>query len=60
LPVREDATAEEVETEVNHQVENEWHNTVYPCLPGHEVVGRVTRAGSAVTKHKVGDIVGVG
>jgi uncharacterized zinc-type alcohol dehydrogenase-like protein len=35
-------------------------NTVYPCVPGHEVVGRVTRAGSAVTKHAVGDVVGVG
>ncbi len=66
---REDATAEQVEIEVMfcgvchsdiHQVKNEWHNTVYPCLPGHEVVGRITRAGSAVTKHKVGDIVGVG
>ena len=66
---REDATAEEVEIEVMfcgvchsdiHQVKNEWHTTVYPCLPGHEVVGNVTRAGSAVTKHKVGDMVGVG
>jgi uncharacterized zinc-type alcohol dehydrogenase-like protein len=43
-----------------HQVKNEWSNTVYPCLPGHEVVGRVTRVGSAVTKHRVGDLVGVG
>jgi uncharacterized zinc-type alcohol dehydrogenase-like protein len=43
-----------------HQVKNEWSNTVYPCLPGHEIVGRVTRAGSSVTKHRVGDLVGVG
>jgi len=43
-----------------HQVKNEWANTVYPCLPGHEVVGRVTRTGSGVTRHRVGDIVGVG
>jgi uncharacterized zinc-type alcohol dehydrogenase-like protein len=43
-----------------HQVKNEWSNTVYPCLPGHEIVGRITRAGSAVTKHRVGDLVGVG
>ncbi len=43
-----------------HQVKNEWHNTVYPCMPGHEVVGRVTRIGSGVTRHKVGDLVGVG
>ena len=43
-----------------HQVKNEWGNTVYPCMPGHEVVGRVAQAGSAVTRHKVGDLVGVG
>jgi uncharacterized zinc-type alcohol dehydrogenase-like protein len=43
-----------------HQVKNEWHNTVYPCMPGHEVVGRVASVGSAVTKHAVGDLVGVG
>lgn len=43
-----------------HQVKNDWGNTLYPCVPGHEVVGRVAQAGSAVTKHKVGDIVGVG
>lgn len=43
-----------------HQVRNEWANTVYPCMPGHELVGRVTRVGSAVTKHTVGDRVGVG
>jgi len=43
-----------------HQVKNEWSNTVYPCLPGHEIVGRVSRTGPAVTKHAVGDLVGVG
>ncbi len=43
-----------------HQVKNEWSNTVYPCMPGHEVIGRVTRTGGAVTLHKVGDIVGIG
>jgi uncharacterized zinc-type alcohol dehydrogenase-like protein len=43
-----------------HQVKNEWSNTVYPCLPGHEIVGRITRAGSNVTSHRVGDLVGVG
>ena len=43
-----------------HQVRNEWSNTVYPCMPGHEIVGRVSRVGAAVGKHKVGDIVGVG
>jgi uncharacterized zinc-type alcohol dehydrogenase-like protein len=34
--------------------------TVYPCVPGHEIVGRVTKLGSAVSKHKVGDLVAVG
>lgn len=43
-----------------HQVANDWKNTIYPCVPGHEVVGRVTTAGVAVSKFKVGDIVGVG
>jgi alcohol dehydrogenase (NADP+) len=43
-----------------HQVRDEWHNTIYPCLPGHEIVGRVTKAGSEVTKFKEGDLVGVG
>lgn len=43
-----------------HQVKNEWGNTVYPCMPGHEIVGRVRSAGPAVTGHKVGDLVGVG
>jgi uncharacterized zinc-type alcohol dehydrogenase-like protein len=46
-----------------HQVRNEWSGvmpTVYPCVPGHEIVGRVTKVGSAVTKFKVGDIAAVG
>jgi uncharacterized zinc-type alcohol dehydrogenase-like protein len=43
-----------------HQVRDEWSNTVYPCLPGHEVVGRVTRLGPGATRHAVGDLVGVG
>lgn len=43
-----------------HQVKNEWKNTVYPCMPGHEIVGRVRATGGAVTRHAVGDIVGVG
>jgi alcohol dehydrogenase (NADP+) len=41
-------------------VENDWKNTIYPCVPGHEVVGRVTETGSAVTSVSKGDIVGVG
>lgn len=43
-----------------HQARNEWHNTIYPCVPGHEIVGRVTEAGASVSKFKVGDLVGVG
>jgi uncharacterized zinc-type alcohol dehydrogenase-like protein len=46
-----------------HQVRNEWSGvmpTVYPCVPGHEIVGRVTAIGSSVTKFKVGDIAAVG
>lgn len=43
-----------------HQVKNDWKNTVYPCVPGHEIVGQVLEVGSTVTKFKVGDIVGVG
>jgi uncharacterized zinc-type alcohol dehydrogenase-like protein len=43
-----------------HQAKNEWKNTVYPCLPGHEIVGRVKAVGPAVSQVKIGDIVGVG
>src|ERR1700726_189887 len=46
-----------------HQVRNEWKEvmpTVYPCVPGHEIVGRVTRVGPAVTKFKSGDLAAVG
>lgn len=43
-----------------HQVRNEWHNTLYPCLPGHEIVGRVSKIGDRVTKFQVGDLAGVG
>ncbi len=66
---RDEPKASEVEIEVLfcgvchsdvHQVKNEWSNTVYPCMPGHEIVGRVTKAGGSVTRHQVGDLVGVG
>ena len=43
-----------------HQARDERHNTVYPCVPGHEIVGRVTRVGGSVKKFKVGDPTGVG
>ncbi len=43
-----------------HQARNEWHNTVFPCVPGHEIVGRVTKVGSKVKKFKEGDLAAVG
>ena len=43
-----------------HMVRNEWGGTVYPIVPGHEMVGRITQVGSAVTKYKPGDLAGVG
>lgn len=43
-----------------HQVRSEWGGTVYPCVPGHEIVGHVTAVGANVSKFKVGDTVGVG
>ncbi|KAK6775017.1 hypothetical protein RDI58_026018 [Solanum bulbocastanum] len=43
-----------------HQLKNEWSNSIYPMVPGHEVVGVVTEVGSKVEKFKIGDNVGVG
>ncbi|TMW94952.1 hypothetical protein EJD97_009574 [Solanum chilense] len=43
-----------------HQIKNEWSNSIYPMVPGHEVVGVVTEVGSKVEKFKTGDKVGVG
>ena len=46
-----------------HYARDEWHDvmpTVYPCVPGHEIVGRVTKVGSGVSKFKADDLVGVG
>ena len=43
-----------------HTAEGDWGEVQYPCVPGHEIVGIVTRVGSAVTKFKKGDRVGVG
>ena len=43
-----------------HQVQNEWGNTIYPLVPGHEIVGRVLQVGDHVTKFKVGDLAAVG
>ncbi len=43
-----------------HQVRSEWAGTLYPCVPGHEIVGRVSAAGAHVTDFQIGDLVGVG
>jgi uncharacterized zinc-type alcohol dehydrogenase-like protein len=43
-----------------HQARNEWGNSMYPMVPGHEIVGRVTAVGSAVTSFKIGELAGVG
>jgi uncharacterized zinc-type alcohol dehydrogenase-like protein len=43
-----------------HQVRSEWAGTRYPCVPGHEIVGRVSAVGSHVTGFAVGDLVGIG
>jgi alcohol dehydrogenase (NADP+) len=43
-----------------HMARNEWGQSIYPMVPGHEIVGRVTAAGSAVTKFKLGDIAAIG
>lgn len=72
MVARRDPTEHDVQIEILfcgichsdlHQVRNEWKNvmpTVYPCVPGHEIVGRVTRVGSSVTKFKPGDLAAVG
>lgn len=69
---RRNVTSQDVEIEILycgichsdlHYARDEWHDvmpTIYPCVPGHEIVGRVTEAGSEVTRFKVGDLVGVG
>jgi alcohol dehydrogenase (NADP+) len=69
---RRDTTEHDVQIEILfcgichsdlHTVRDEWNSvmpTVYPCVPGHEIVGRVTKVGSAVTTFKPGDLAGVG
>jgi len=69
---RRDPTDQDVQIEILycgichsdlHQVRNEWSGvmpTVYPCVPGHEIVGKVTKVGSAVKKFKPGDLAAVG
>jgi uncharacterized zinc-type alcohol dehydrogenase-like protein len=43
-----------------HMARNEWGNSIYPMVPGHEIVGKVTFVGDAVTKFKVGDVAAIG
>lgn len=43
-----------------HQARDDWGNTVYPCVPGHEIVGTVSRVGKGVSSFSKGDVVGVG
>ncbi|HEV2643008.1 MAG TPA: alcohol dehydrogenase catalytic domain-containing protein, partial [Candidatus Elarobacter sp.] len=43
-----------------HQARDEWGNSTFPMVPGHEIAGVVTRVGARVTRYKVGDKVGVG
>lgn len=43
-----------------HISRNEWQGTTYPCVPGHEIIGHVTKVGAHVTTFKEGDVVGVG
>ena len=66
---RRTPTAHDVEIEILycgvchsdlHTARNEWHGTVYPCVPGHEIVGRIVRVGGHVKKFKKGDMAAVG
>ncbi len=43
-----------------HSVRDEWHNAVYPLVPGHEIVGRITKVGGHVHKFRIGDLAAVG
>ena len=66
---RRDVTSKDIEIEILycgvchsdlHTARNDWGFTSYPAVPGHEIVGRVTKVGSEVSKLKVGDLAGVG
>lgn len=66
---RRDTTPNDVEIDILycgvchsdlHTARNDWGGTMYPAVPGHEIVGRITKVGSDVSKFKVGDLAGVG
>ncbi|MFV8335627.1 NAD(P)-dependent alcohol dehydrogenase [Flavobacterium sp. RSP29] len=66
---RRNATAKDIEIEILfcgvchsdlHTAKNDWKNTIYPAIPGHEIVGKVIKVGNEVTKLKVGDFAAVG
>jgi uncharacterized zinc-type alcohol dehydrogenase-like protein len=66
---RREITADDVKIEIEycgvchsdiHQVRNDWKNSKYPVVPGHEIIGRVTEVGENVSKFKAGDLMGVG
>lgn len=66
---RRELTAHDVEIAVQycgichsdiHTAHGDWGTVAYPCVPGHEIVGTVRAVGNEVTKHKIGDVVGVG
>ena len=66
---RREVSAKDIEIEILycgvchsdlHTARNDWGGTLYPAVPGHEIVGRITKVGSEVTKLKVGDLAGVG
>ena len=66
---RRDTTADDVAIDILfcgvchsdlHQARDEWHNSIYPVVPGHEIVGRVVNVGKNVTKFRAGDFAAVG
>ncbi len=66
---RRDVLADDVKIEIEycgvchsdiHQVRNDWNNSIYPVVPGHEIIGRVVEVGKNVSNYKEGDLVGVG
>lgn len=66
---RREVTATDIEIEILycgvchsdlHTARNDWGGTKYPSVPGHEIIGKITKVGSEVTKFKVGDLAGVG